>query len=132
MSVVNLVAEPLSLVTVNVACGSGAAFGDSDPFVTGPGRIGVTMITPVIPVFSALDSVGAADAQTIRNNKLMATKRRHILLHLVSGKLLFQPIFLTLHSPIEVRRLRPDRVVRFFGQRAWRREHNRAFVALSK
>lgn len=78
MSVINLVVVPLSLVTVNAACGSGAAFGDSDSFLIGPGRIGVTKITPVIPVFPGLDSLRAMDGYTIRSNKLMATTRRHI------------------------------------------------------
>ena len=30
--------------------GSGATFGNSDPFLAGLGRMGVTMITPPIPV----------------------------------------------------------------------------------
>jgi hypothetical protein len=80
---------PPSLVTVNVAFGSGAALGDSDPALTGPGRIGVTMITPVIPVFPVFDSLRDTDAHIIKNNKLMATTRCHILLHLVSRESLF-------------------------------------------
>jgi len=86
VSVVNFVTAPRSLVTVNVAFGSGAAVGDSDPALIGPGRIGVTMTTPVIPVFPVFDSLRAADAHTTRNNKLTATTGRHILLHLVSRK----------------------------------------------
>ena len=73
-SVVNLVTAPLSLVTANVAFGRGAVFGNSDPFLTGPGRLGATKITPVIPAFSVFVSLRATDAHTIGNNKLMATK----------------------------------------------------------
>jgi len=87
---VKLVTAPSLLVTRNVALGSGAAVGISDPFLIAPGRIGVTMITPVIPVFSVFDSL-RANAHTTRNNKLMVTTRRHILLHLISRKLLFKP-----------------------------------------
>src|ERR1041385_1644595 len=65
---------------VNVAFERGAACEDSDPFLIGPGRMGVTRITPVIPVLSAFDSLRTTDAHTIRNNTLMATKRHHISL----------------------------------------------------
>ena len=74
LSVVNLVTAPLSLVTVNVAFGSGASFGNSDPFLIGPGRMGATRTTPVIPAFSVFVSLRATDAHTIGNNKLMAIK----------------------------------------------------------
>ena len=89
VSVVNVVTSPASLVTVNMAFGSGAVLGDSDPALIGPGRIGVTMITPVIPVFPVFESLRVTDVHTIRNNELMATPRRHILLHLISRKSLF-------------------------------------------
>ena len=83
MSVVNLVTAPLSLVTVNVAFGSGAVVGDSDPALIGPGRIGVIRTTPVIPVVSGFESLRATDAHTMKH-KVTATTGSHILLHLVS------------------------------------------------
>jgi len=50
LSVVNDVTLPFSFPTVKTAFGSGAAFGISDPALIGPGRIGLTVITPSIPV----------------------------------------------------------------------------------
>jgi hypothetical protein len=43
-----------SLVTRKVAFGSGAALGFSDPALIGPGRIGLTMTLPCIPVSATL------------------------------------------------------------------------------
>src|SRR5437870_4851056 len=50
LSVVKDVTVPFSFPTVKTALGSGAAFGMSDPALIGPGRVGLTLITPSIPV----------------------------------------------------------------------------------
>lgn len=81
---------PLSLVMVNVAFGSGAELGDSDPALIGPGRTGATLTRPVIPVLLVCESLWATD--TIRKHKVTTTTR-HIVLHLVSNtSLLYQNI----------------------------------------
>jgi hypothetical protein len=93
LSVVNVLTAPSSPVILNVAFGRGAAFADSNPFLIGPGRVGLTMTTPVIPVLLGSDSLTATDAHTIRNDKLTATTRCHIVRSLVSRNSLFQPKF---------------------------------------
>jgi hypothetical protein len=50
LSVLNEVTAPFSFATEKTAFGSGATFGTSDPFLMGPGRIGLTITTPSIPV----------------------------------------------------------------------------------
>ncbi len=51
---------PFAFPTVKTAFGSGAALGMSDPALIGPGRIGLTVITPSIPVTEG-DSVCAEE-----------------------------------------------------------------------
>jgi hypothetical protein len=62
LSVVNDVTVPFSFPTVKTAPGSGAALGMSDPALSGPGRVGLTVTTPSIPVTDG-DSV-CAEQQT--------------------------------------------------------------------
>ena len=56
---------------------------NSDLFLAGRGRIGVTMIAPAIPVFPFFDSLRAADAHTIENATTIVNTRTHIVIHLL-------------------------------------------------
>lgn len=81
MNVATLV---LSLLTVKVAFGSGAELGSSDPALTGPGRIGLTVMTPFIPVDAVpFDWPRAAHANATKSVKIIRTIRKLIVLDLV-------------------------------------------------
>jgi hypothetical protein len=71
---------PFSFPTVKAAFGSGAAFGISDPFLIGPGRVGLTVITPSIPVPDG-DSVCAEEktADITKSTRIIPGFRMRIL-----------------------------------------------------
>jgi len=74
-------------------------FGNSDPFLAGPGRIGVIMIMPTIPLLPGLDSLRVIDARTIKKHKVMAVTRSHIELSSLPQLTLLPKMFFMFAPP---------------------------------
>jgi len=92
---------PFSVATEKTAFGIGATSGTSDPFLIGPGRIGLNVTTPSIPVpRSASDSPEERVPLIRRSARNSAKFLRNIRQSSLTYSELHQAVFTNQRSPI--------------------------------